>query len=75
MIGSEQTCVNYKLVYCVESYARKHEMKQQDVFKLFREYKLPETMREFEDCVCCTDEDENLEFAEDYIDSRVEKAQ
>jgi hypothetical protein len=70
MIETEADCVNYKLVYCVEAYARKHDMKELDVLRLFCKYKLPETMREFEDCVCYTDEDENLEYAEDYIAAR-----
>jgi hypothetical protein len=72
MTETPEYYVNYKLVYSVEAYAKNHGIKAGEAFHLFRKDKLPETMREYEDCVCCTDEDENAEYAEDYIRARQE---
>jgi hypothetical protein len=67
---NKESCIDYKIVYGVETYAKLHHLSELEAFALFRKYNLTDVWRNHAFTTLAQDEDELVAYAEDYLTAR-----
>ncbi|MDR3243526.1 MAG: DUF3791 domain-containing protein [Elusimicrobiota bacterium] len=63
----EERDKNLMVVYAVEGYAKRHNMREKDTLELFRKYEITNAIRKYYETLHTQSLDENIYFAEDLL--------